>query len=360
MKVLKLSDGVCRIFRDNLVVDKKLDPVVYQIKFDPMTGFFLEKHTPLTVKEKLYGNHEKKIEKIMRSFDKASRSLGVIFSGKKGSGKSIAGRLLSERMNQKGFPVILVNEYISGIETFIDSIEQECMIFFDEFEKTFREKDDGDVDPQSDMLSLFDGTNSDTKRMYVITCNDKKGLDQFILNRPGRFHYHICWNPPSPEEIKEYLKDKLEEKYYGEIEKVVNFSLYSELNFDCLHAISFELNIGSSFEEAIEDINISKGEEQRFYFSGEMSDGTKFFCIDSINIFEKSISIEIQNELGNYIGYAIFNSSEIKIDKTKNKLYIDPEKVKYNPRYEENKKGVKFIKFLVCRERDIISKVRFY
>ena len=129
MKVLKLDGGSYRIFKDDLTVMDRLEPKTYQIQFNKLAGFYLEERSPLTVKEKLYGEHQKKTEKIMKSFQVATRSLGVIFSGKKGIGKSIAGRLLCEKMVGAGYPVIIVDKYVQGLPNFIDSIEQECLLF---------------------------------------------------------------------------------------------------------------------------------------------------------------------------------------------------------------------------------------
>ena len=132
-----------------------------------MTGFYLKKHAPLTVTEKLYGQHEKKIDKLVRSYDRFVRPMGVIFSGDKGIGKSIAARMLCEKMVVKGIPVIMVNDNYLGLVGFIDSIQQECVVLFDEFEKNFKisNHDDSDGDTNYNVYVRYrvDGKDYDSK-----------------------------------------------------------------------------------------------------------------------------------------------------------------------------------------------------
>lgn len=277
MKILKIDNETYKVFGDSLQIEDKLEPGVYTVVFSKMQGYFLKKHTPLKVTEKLYGKHEEKVSKLLASYDKFTRPMGVIFSGDKGIGKSIAARMLCEKSVDKGLPVILVEENTPDIAGFIDSIQQECVVLFDEFEKKFKKRNDGDDgdggNDQDALLSLFDGTSSQIKRMYLITCNDLWQLSDFLVNRPGRFHYHIRWSYPTADEIEAYLKDKVEEQYHGEIEKVVAFSYREKLNFDCLRAIAFELNLGTTFEEAIEDLNIKNTDNSRYDVFVKMKSG---------------------------------------------------------------------------------------
>lgn len=280
MKILNIDDKKFRVFDGRLSIVQELPAGVYNIDFNQDSGYSLSRHSELTVNEKLYGKHEEKVAKILRAYDKFERSMGVIFSGDKGIGKSIAARMLCQKSVEKGLPVILVENNTPGIANFIDSIQQECVVLFDEFEKNFKvntcdddECSNKDGGCQDTLLSLFDGTGSDIKRLYLITCNNLYQLSDFLVNRPGRFHYHIRWNYPTAEEIEEYLKDKLKETSYGEIPKVVEFSSRVRLNYDCLRAIAFELNLGCTFQEAIEDLNIMNISEERFSTFVRLRDG---------------------------------------------------------------------------------------
>ena len=155
------------------------------------------------------------------------------------------------------YPVIIIDQYIPGIAAYIESIEQEVVFLFDEFDKTFGSVCPGanEADPQSALLSMFDGT-AQGKKLFIVTCNSLYKLNDYLVNRPGRFHYHFRFDYPSPEEIQAYLTDKLRPAYIGEIRKVILFSKKVALNYDCLRAIAFELNLGLPFEKAIQDLNI--------------------------------------------------------------------------------------------------------
>lgn len=183
---------------------------------------------------KIYGVHTEKVFKVLDSFEKVNRNLGVILSGDKGIGKSLFAKLLAIEAMKKGIPLIVVDTYVPGIASYIECIEQDVMVLFDEFDKTFGEvkSKDGDASPQSHLLSLFDGL-SGGKKLFVITCNELKKLNDYLINRPGRFHYHFRFEYPSADEIRDYLYDKLDPEQYEEIENVISFSSKISLNYDC-------------------------------------------------------------------------------------------------------------------------------
>lgn len=50
---------------------------------------------------------------------------------------------------EMGIPLIVVDKFIPGIASYIESIDQEVMVLFDEFDKTFGEVEaaDGEASP---------------------------------------------------------------------------------------------------------------------------------------------------------------------------------------------------------------------
>lgn len=239
-----------------------LPPKTYTVEYEERRGFFLAEHSPIEVLEKAYGVQEKKIEKVMRAFEAFSRSLGIILSGDKGIGKTMFAKKLCIKASEMGLPVILIDKSYPDLSRFIESIDQECVILFDEFEKIFQSSTydededydcDGVCDDQKQLLSLFDGT-AGGKKLFIITCNDLSKVNDCLLNRPGRFHYHFRFEYPSQNEIEEYMKDNLKAQYHSVISKVVTFAKRARLNYDCLRAIAFELNNGLDLNEALEDL----------------------------------------------------------------------------------------------------------
>lgn len=286
MKAIKIGARY-EIYDDSLKTFDSLPAKTYYVRFGKMTGFFLEERPDLGVGEKIYGVHPEKADKVLAAFSQFERNLGVILSGNKGIGKSLFARLLSSKAVEAGLPVIIVDKFIPGIAAYIESIEQEAVVLFDEFDKTFGgiKPGENEMDPQSGMLSLFDGI-SQGKKLFVITCNDLHRLNDYLVNRPGRFHYHFRFDYPTPAEIREYLQDKMGSQYQDEIEKVVLFSRKVNLNYDCLRAIAFELQCGDSFEKAIQDLNIINTRDEVYNITLHFSGGVNMSARYSLDLFD--------------------------------------------------------------------------
>lgn len=290
MKIINYGQSF-EIYPDELKTYDKLPAGTYTIRFNPMSGFSLQKADDFEQLEpKIYGDHEAKITKVLKAFDTMERSLGVIMSGDKGIGKSLFTQLISERVvKEKDMPVILVTRAFQGVADYIESIDQEVLVLFDEFEKVFDPRKDN-IEPQENLLGLFDGS-SQKKRIYMITVNDLNKVNEFMINRPGRFHYHFRFAYPSSEEITTYLQDKISPEYYGEIGDVVNFSRRIKLNYDCLRAIAFELTLGVPFKEAITDLNILNLSRQAYNIKMHFQNGEVVDCgTEHMDLFSQSES----------------------------------------------------------------------
>ena len=265
------AGGTYQIYGESLNTYDKLPVRTYEVVFSTMSGFFLTAHNDLIVQEeKIYGSIPMKVEKVLRGFSHTDRNFGVILSGRKGIGKSLFARLLSVRAKDYSLPLIIVSEYVPGIANFLSSIDQEVIVLFDEFEKTFAENDE--CNPQEEMLSLFDGIDGG-KKLFVITCNEVHKLNSYLINRPGRFHYHFTLGAPDADEIREYLVDKLSVEYHSVIDKIVGFSNHADLTYDILRALAFDINLGYSFEETLADINVGKDSSNSYSLTIRFVDG---------------------------------------------------------------------------------------
>ncbi len=310
------AGGQYQIYGESLKTYSKLPIKSYEVGFHKMMGFFLTERADLEVKEeKIYGNHRQKVCKALNAFNSSNRNFGIILSGQKGIGKSLFARLLAVEAIANGLPVITVSSYIPGIANFIGSIEQEVVVIFDEFEKTFGKMEDK-PDPQEEMLSLFDGLDGG-KKLFVITCNEIKKLNSYLLDRPGRFHYHFKITNPNDEEISEYLKDKLNEVYWNNIPRVINFSRMVDITYDALRAITFELNHGYSIEETFADLNIAGVSENRFDIKVLMDNGVVYSSVAHyVNLcFNGEESTWVKGYIGGKKAenlYLVFNPTEIE------------------------------------------------
>lgn len=256
MKIVN-SGGMYKIYGNDLKVTDKLPIGSYRVGFNKDNGFFLTEFPESVITDpKIYGVHESKVNKVLKAFKATNRNLGLILAGDKGMGKSLFSKLLTRKVLNSNIPTIMVEQYIPGIANFLGSIDDEVMIMFDEFEKVFKKEEGSSFDPQEELLTLFDGLYSG-KKLFCITCNRMWGINDYLKNRTGRFHYLFAFEYPNEQEVREYLLDNLNECNYDKIEDVVNFSMRAPLSYDSLRSIAFEINLSDeSFAEIIKDMNI--------------------------------------------------------------------------------------------------------
>lgn len=312
------TGNIYRIYDNSVKTSNQLEPKSYQVEFDPRSGFFLSSYDDeIEVSEKVYGVHLEKVEKVLNSFKLFQRNLGVILSGDKGIGKSLFAKVLAEKGCELNYPLIIVNTYFPGIADFLNSIQQEVIVIFDEFDKTFssgkNDENNSYKDPQTEMLTLFDGLGTG-KKLFVVTCNKLYGLNDYLVNRPGRFHYHIRFEYPSPDEIRSYMYDKLSksDEIKTEVEKVVSFSHKVKLNYDCLRAIAFELSLGQTFETAIQDLNIVNIEKEEYTVVIYFKDGSHVKSTCYLDFFDDSDKTIDMYDNNNYHFYVTFNPDNAK------------------------------------------------
>ena len=324
MKVISQGNDYS-IHSDLMQTHNSLPPDIYFIRYSLEKGYYLLKRSDIDTNEsKIYGVHHQKCDKILSAFELFNRNLGVILSGDKGIGKSLFARLLSSKAIKKGMPVLIVDHCTSGLGDFIESIDQECVVLFDEFDKTFND------DSQNELLSLLDGLTAG-KKLFLVTCNSLSKLSEFMVNRPGRFHYHLRFEYPGAMEVREYLEDKLPQQYHNEIKEVVIFSRKVKLNYDCLRAIAFELSTGLPFQEAIKDLNILNVGSKSYNATLMYEDGTFLLADDlNINLFDKNKqeTIWLSDENEHCIAAVSFSIGDLDWDDRAQVLGVPLEKIK--------------------------------
>ena len=179
---------------------------------------------------------EEIISKIIKTwssdlFRESNKNLGVIFNGLKGTGKTIAAKLLCNRI---GLPVIVISKPVNGMLEFIQSLHFESAILIDEAEKTFREE-------QEVLLKMIDGVYNDMRKLYILTTN-KLSIDENLLGRPGRIRYIKEFSNLSAKAVNDVINDNLKDiSLKEEVLKVVDSLEISTI--DILKAIIDECNI---------------------------------------------------------------------------------------------------------------------
>lgn len=254
-----------RVYDSSVETFDNLPPATYVVEFNQLSGFSLRQVEDMAVgEEHVYGSRQAKVDKVMRAWASSARSLGVMLSGDKGIGKSLFLRMLARDALAAGLPVVRVIESHEGIASFIDSLGP-ALVVFDEFEKVFRSaRKDEPGDEQAQFLGLFDGTSS-TRRMYCVTVNDLYAVSSYLVNRPGRFHYHLRFEYPSPDEVAVYLREQVSQDD-PRIDDAVRFASQVPLNYDHLRAVAFEMRADAeaSFAELVGDLNIKAVEPPKY------------------------------------------------------------------------------------------------
>jgi hypothetical protein len=220
----------------------------YVVKEMPMDGpLYLEHIESFEIKGKRYGDLDKNTDRILNTFMDRSASTGVMLAGEKGSGKSLLAKNLAIQAAERlGIPTIVINAPWVGdkFNAFMQMIEQPCVVLFDEFEKVY------DAEDQEKALTLLDGVFP-SKKLFVLTCNDKWRIDQHMRNRPGRLYYMLDYKGLDANFIMEYCNDNLKADLLKHAEKLCQIaSLFSQFNFDMLKATVEEMN---RYDEAPED-----------------------------------------------------------------------------------------------------------
>lgn len=242
-----------------------LKPKIYDVCYNAMQGqYYLEcLKARFDLPSKIYGSHTSRADHIIKSYKKRDSSTGVLFSGDKGSGKTLLAQIVCNRLLSEGIPVILINSPFSGqaFNTFMESIG-ECIVFFDEFGKVYS-TDDGDKpvvagssgNGQTDLLTFFDGTTS-SKRLIFVTENSVRDINEYMINRPGRLLYHFHYQKLEESVIKEYCNAMgVSQQFLDELLAYTRRT--REISFDIMKAIVEEhLEYGSDIKSVQEMLNI--------------------------------------------------------------------------------------------------------
>ena len=217
---------------------------IYEVKVS-MTGVYLSKIAEsFTVDYKLYGLNQKFIDYVLKTYENTTGNLGVLLDGIKGTGKTVTAK---ELCNHLQLPVILVQSMGDSNDKLIKylstTINFDCIFFFDEYEKEFKNS--------SDVLSFMDGTyNSIYRKIFLLTTNELN-VDPNLLGRPSRIRYKKSFSNLSEEVTREILNDILKDK--TAIEKVIELThSMNIITIDLIKAIATEINIHGV--EALPDI----------------------------------------------------------------------------------------------------------
>jgi len=297
---LRFGDSYRLASNNAIDIKDKLPAGTYAVKIDK-EGYYLDTIANFELPKKLYGDCTKNANRIIQTFWDRPTSTGVFLEGEKGSGKTLLSKKIAIELGNVGVPTIVVNEahYGESFNTFIQSINQPKVVFFDEFEKIYSNQADdfnGGVNPQERVLTLFDGVYS-SKTLFMVTCNDSWRIDKNMKNRPGRMYYMLSFKGLDDSFIKEYAEENLKNK--ANMTGLLSIStLFGSFNFDMLKAVVEEMNrYNETAQEVIKLLNTKPS-----------SDSGEFI----MQFFVNSKEVELR------AGYDQFNGNPLSSDITVN------------------------------------------
>jgi hypothetical protein len=254
---------------------------IFKVDFNELTGqyYLTEVLEKFAFPYKIYGVEQKFIDRVVKTYKNTTKNLGILLNGIKGTGKTVTAELLC---NQLDMPVLIVHKPYGGIPSFMNEIQQDVIIFFDEYEKMYRENRDNDAS----ILTIMDGVlDNGFRKVFLLTTNETY-INSNLLQRPSRIRYFKTFTHLTLDVIMELVDDKL---VHTELRnEVIEFiSRLDTITIDIVKTVVDEVNIHHEGPEAFKDcFNVEEMNEKYNVF--EANNGIKGNLIyESVDIYPK-------------------------------------------------------------------------
>lgn len=249
---------------------------VYRLEFNQLLGSFYLEHVQdrFDFPYKIYGVETSFIQRVKRSWENTQTNMGVLLNGLKGTGKTVTAELICNKLE---LPVILIQKPYEGLVSFLNSIQQDVIVFIDEYDKIFDRYNNS-------LLSIMDGVfRTDSRKMFLLTTNELS-IEKNMLQRPSRIRYIKSYTDLTLDVIIEIVNDKLIHKHLRDC----TIKMISELpiiTMDLVKAVVEEVNIHEEDPAMFKDI---------FNVQGDQSDIYDVYMVDDSgvkNLFAKSAHV---------------------------------------------------------------------
>lgn len=294
------AKGQYWINRDNVYtyghvpqITEKLPAGVYELDFGgmPVPQFMLNRMgNNFGLPEKIYSLEQELIDRILKTYRGLDKNFGVVLKGLKGTGKTIVGKILCNTLD---LPVILVTKPFPNLAGFVSSIQQDVILFFDEFEKIYdlyRYRNDDDEDTGqgkasiSNLLMLMDGAfTCPYKRLFIMTTN-KDTLPDAMLSRPTRIRYIREFQDLDVNAIREILNDTVKNKAL--IPALVEYLKTLEIiTVDIVKALAEEANLYDTADpEFFKIFNVKKSDVRYSMYRIDPETNTRTFVATNLEL----------------------------------------------------------------------------
>lgn len=228
---------------DETSLQDKLKPQIYTVSYSKQIGFYLAIDKASYDVPVLFGDVQSKVNRIFAAFDTREAGTGALFTGDKGSGKTLLAKVIANQAIERGLPVVVINQPFTG-DAFNELINAigECVVIFDEIAKVYKDKQSENNESHQDgLLTFLDGLSSSSKRILLFTENNEYHIEEFMRNRPGRILYHYRFDKLDEKEIEGMCQANLVNKEH--IDEILKLSRTMRLfSYDILTAIIEESN----------------------------------------------------------------------------------------------------------------------
>ena len=235
----------------------KLPTGNYLLKFDPNSGFYLERKPDFHIPSKLYGDMSI-VYRWKAAFEQTPKNLGILLTGYKGTGKTLTAEYLCHVMK---VPVIFISSPYSGpeFENFMcNPALSGSIVFIDEYEKYYNH----DHDNSEALLGLMDGVFN-THLLFLLTVNSYYEVSDKLKNRLSRVKYAKSYESLDESVVEDIIEDLLINKDFKKDLKET-LDVVTKLSMDILISLIKDVNF---FNEApsicVKHLNIVP--EERYY-----------------------------------------------------------------------------------------------
>jgi hypothetical protein len=307
------SYGKCT-FTDIPDVYECLPSDVYELGYDAFRKEFVLDRLfhKFELPPKIYDLEKDLVPRVINTFTKHNKNFGILLKGLKGTGKTVTAKMISNELN---LPVILVTKAFTDIGNFINSIKQDIILLFDEFEKTYDlgsrwVRNDNDENGEnadnnvSSLLTLMDGVFTSThKRLFILTTN-KMWLPDAMISRPSRIRYVKTFSDLTLESINSILKDSVNNKKLipGLITLIKRLEI---ITVDIVKAIAEEANLYNTADPdffSIFNIKLLETYYTLYELSGKGSKQKEVIISEHVQQQQFALHREIYDDTGGYLG----------------------------------------------------------
>lgn len=226
---------------------------VYELVRQPLGNICLEEINDFVFPKNYYlsENDERFMNKVINTYNNTDKlTTGVLFSGLKGSGKTLMAKKTAVK---SGLPIIVVNGAVpsSEIESFFAQVSDNVCIIMDELDKNWY---------LPALLGFFDGVKPTCKKMILCTANDEKDIDKYLNDRCSRIRYKRKFNSIDKDVVKTVLSEYFDNA--DAIDGAAEFccSAMSVVSYDNIVIFGEEHknNPDADFDEILNDLNIAR------------------------------------------------------------------------------------------------------